>query len=242
MSKVYTDTVTSIEASQDLTLGGSGDNVIVTAGATLKTNTIKDSGGNTIWTSDGSGTLSSVNTALGGNMVLLSTQTASNAASVNFTSGIDSTYKLYIFKWYDVNPATDSTILGFQVNATDSTGYDRQITSTIFTAYNNEANTDALLTYDGGNDQANGTAFQSLDLSMGNDADSSGTGELFLFNPSNTTYVKHFYSRAQGHHSGDYAWSTFVAGYINDTTAIDDIQFKMASGNMDGVIKMYGLG
>ncbi|MDP7638040.1 MAG: hypothetical protein QF577_10910, partial [Phycisphaerae bacterium] len=116
MSKVYTDTVTSTEASQDLTLGGSGDNVIVTAGATLKTNTVKDSGGNTLWTSDGSGNLSSVNAAMKGNMVLLSTQTASNAASVSFTSGIDSTYKLYIFKFYDVNPATDNTDFQFQVN------------------------------------------------------------------------------------------------------------------------------
>ena len=178
-------------------------------------------------------------------MTLITTNTSSDAATSDFTTGIDSTYKLYIFKWHDVNPATDSAILGFQVNATDDPGgdYDQSpITSTCFTAYNNEGDSDARLVYDGGPDQANGTGFQGLDLSMGNDADSSGAGELHLFNPSNTTYVKHFYSRAQGHHSADYAWSTFVAGYINDTTAIDDIQFKMSSGNMDGIISMYGVG
>ena len=149
MSKVYTDTVTSTEASQDLTLGGSGDNVIVTAGATLKTNTIKDSGGNTLWTSDGSGNLSSVNTALKGNMVLLSTQTASNAASVSFTSGIDSTYKLYIFKFYDVNPVTDGAEFTFQCNATDSTSYDETMTTTYFRAYHDEGDTTGVLIYNG---------------------------------------------------------------------------------------------
>ena len=243
MSKVYTDTVTSIEASQDLTLGGSGDNVIVTAGATLKTNTIKDSGGNTLWTSDGSGNLSSVNTALKGNMTLLSTQTASNAASVSFTSGIDNTYKLYVFKWYDVNPATDNVKFGFQVNAVGESGYNETITSTLVQAYFSEAGSDNRLIYTGSvDDQANGTVFQVVGSAIGNGGDESNAGELFLFNPSNTTYVKHFYSRAHGYYSGDYSWSDFVGGYINTTTAIDEIQFKMSSGNMDAVIKMYGLG
>ena len=243
MSKVYTDTVTSIEASQDLTLGGSGDNVIVTAGATLKTNTVKDSGGNTLWTSDGSGNLSSVNAALKGNMVLLSTQTASNAASVSFTSGIDSTYKLYIFKFYDVNPATDSADFTFQANATNSTSYDETITSSTFAAEHTESGDSvASVAYDTGPDQAQGIAFQVLAKNVGNGGDESGAGELFLFNPSNTTYVKHFYGTMQYYYSSDRSARVFTAGYINTTTAIDDIQFKMSTGNMDAVIKMYGLG
>ena len=243
MSKVYTDTVTSTEASQDLTLGGSGDNVIVTAGATLKTNTVKDSGGNTLWTSDGSGNISSINTALASsNLILLSTQTASNAASVSFTSGIDSTYKLYIFKFYDVNPATDEADFTFQCNATDSTSYDETMTTTFFRAYHNEADDSAALNYDTSPDQAQGTAFQALAVSVGNGADKSCAGELHIFNPSSTTYVKHFYSTFNVLSGNDYTKETFVAGYINTTTAIDDIQFKMDSGNMDGVIKMYGMG
>jgi hypothetical protein len=242
MSKVYADAITTIEASQDLTLGGSGDNVIVTAGATLKTNTVKDSGGNTLWTSDGSGNLSSVNTALGGNMVLLSTQTASNAASVSFTSGIDSTYKLYIFKFYDVNPATDEAEFTFQANAVGASGYNETITSTFFRAIHDEANTTATLGYYAPWDQAQGTAFQVLAGDNGNDADASVAGELHLFNPSNTTYVKHFYSRFQANSYGDWSSYQFTSGYFNTTTAIDDMQFKMSSGNMDAVIKMYGLG
>ena len=243
MSKVYTDTVTSTEASQDLTLGGSGDNVIVTAGATLKTNTVKDSGGNTLWTSDGSGNISSINTALtSSNMFLLSTQTVSNQASVSFTSGIDNTYKLYIFKFIDVNPVTDSTNFTFQVNPTDSTGYNTTIQSTAFSAYNYEASSSTSLGGETAHDQANGTAFQKLSGSVGNGADESCAGELFLFNPSNTVYVKHFYSKINQYGADNHSARWWVAGYINDTTAIDDIQFKMSSGNMDAVIQMYGMG
>ena len=242
MSKVYTDTVTSIEASQDLTLGGSGDNVIVTAGATLKTNTIKDSGGNTIWTSDGSGNLSSINAAMTGNMVLLSTQTASNSASVSFTTGIDSTYRLYIFKFYDVNPATDAAEFSFQANASGQSGFNEVITSTYFRAYHDEADSATGLDYQTGFDQAQGTAFQKLVHDAGNGADESTAGELYLFNPSNTTYVTHFYTRCNYYHSDDFSEDIYVAGYFNVTAAIDEIQFKMSSGNMDGIIKMYGLG
>lgn len=175
-------------------------------------------------------------------MKLITTNTSSNAASSSFTSGIDSTYKLYIFKWYDVNPATDSALFQFQANASGASGYNETITSAPFNAYNDEADSDPLLTYSGGTDQAQGTAFQTIGNNLGNGGDESSVGELFLFNPSNTTYVKHFYSRAHVYHSGNYAWSDFVGGYFNTTTAIDDIQFKMSTGNMDAVIKMYGVG
>ena len=242
MSKVYTDTVTSIEASQDLTLGGSGDNVIVTAGATLKTNTIKDSGGNTLWTSDGSGNLSSINAAMKGNMVLLSTQTASNAASVNFTSGIDSTYKLYIFKWYDLNPVGDGASLKFQGNVAGQSGFNETITSSTFRVKHTEADGGAELEYTD-YDQAQGTDYQFITGNTGNDNDQSSAGTLHLFNPSNTTYVKHFYAQGQANQSNDGIFTHFTAGYFNVTGAIDEISFKMNSGNIDaGTIKMYGLG
>ena len=245
MSKVYTDTVTSIEASQDLTLGRSGDNVIVTAGATLKTNTVKDSGGNTLWTSDGSGNLSSVNTALGGNMVLLSTQTASNAASVSFTSGIDSTYKLYIFKYYDVNPATDNIQFSFQCSTDGGSNYNTTMTTTFFRTSHDEADTWAGIGYLDTCDQHQGTSYQQFgetDPGIGNGSDESGVGILHLFSPSNTTYVKHFYARSTYYQYNDRSNHSFVAGYFNTTSAIDAISFKMASGNFDGTVKMYGVG
>ena len=175
-------------------------------------------------------------------MTLITTNTSSNAASSDFTSSIDSTYKLYIFKFYDVNPATDNAHFTFQVNATDSTGYDRTMTTSYFDAYHEEDGTGGEVEYRTGYDQAQGTAFQTILPYMGNDADACGAGELHLFNPSNTTYIKHFYITTNYYYSADASYSTYVAGYINDTTAIDDIQFKMSTGNMDAVIKMYGVG
>ena len=167
---------------------------------------------------------------------------STDLASISFTSGIDSTYKLYIFKFIDINPATDSQYLTFQCNATDSTSYDETITSTAFSAGNFESGGTPGLGYAGGEDQAQGTAYQKLAWEIGNGADEGCAGTMWLFNPSNTTYVKHFYSRVNNYGATDRTIDTFFAGYINTTTAIDDIQFKMASGNFDGTIKMYGVG
>jgi hypothetical protein len=176
-------------------------------------------------------------------MTLITTNTSSNAASSSFTSGIDSTYKLYIFKFIDINPATDGTYLGFQANAVDASGYNETITSTCFQAYHSENDSSAALSYDAAGDQAQGTAFQRISsATIGNGGDESCAGELFLFNPSNTTYVKHFYSVTNSSKADDETMQIFTAGYFNITAAIDDIQFKMASGNMDAVIKMYGVG
>jgi hypothetical protein len=107
--------------------------------------------------------------------------------------------------------------------------------------YHSESDGTPALEYRTAYDQAQGTAFQTIMPYMGNGSDESGAGELHLFNPSNTTYVKHFYIKTNYYYSSDVCYSTFVGGYINDTTAIDDIQFKMSSGNMDGVIKLYGI-
>ena len=177
-------------------------------------------------------------------VVLLSTQTASDSANLDFTSGIDSTYGEYIFKFYNINPANDSVDLSFQVNATDDPGggYDTSlITSTAFQAYHQEDDGAAALSYQTGLDQAQGSGYQQLMYYMGNGSDESGAGVLHLFNPSSTTYVKHFYSRCQVTLSGGRSDDDFIAGYINDTTAIDEISFKMSSGNFDGVIQMYGI-
>ena len=178
-------------------------------------------------------------------MKLLTTNRSSNAASSSFTSKINSTYKLYIFKFYNVNPATDGTSFGFQVNATDTADYnDVTMVTTYFTAYHSEDGTQSTgaLAYDSGQDQV-GTAFQKISsASLGNGGDESVAGELYLFNPSDTTYVTHFYSESNSYKSDDETMHVFVGGYMNDTTAIDVIQFQMASGNMDAVISMYGVG
>ena len=175
-------------------------------------------------------------------MTLITTNTESNAATSDFTSGIDSTYKLYIFKFYDINPATDEVEFSFQANAAGGSGFNETMTTTFILALHHEDDSSGSLSYFAAQDQAQGTAYQQLMPYCGNGADESGAGELHLFNPSNTTNVKHFYSRGNGPSYSDVALDQFCSGYINTTSAIDEISFKMSSGNFDGTIKMYGVG
>jgi len=178
----------------------------------------------------------------GGSMNLISTQTASSSATLDFTSGIDSTYKEYVFKYINIHPQTDDVF--FEVNFRDgSTAYDASKTTTSFFAYHNEAGNDQSLAYKASRDLANATGVQTLSFdSVGNGNDESSCGELFLFSPSSTTFVKHFIARTQIYHDGDYTFDNHLAGYCNTTAAIDGVQFKMSSGNIDsGVIKLYGI-
>ena len=189
---------------------------------------------------------------MGGSLIMAMTLITNSAdtdstdlTAISFTSSIDSTYKLFIFKFIDINPVTDNAFFQFQANAAGASGYNETITSAIFIAYANEGNSDNAIQYvhDSGSDydQAQGTGYQQL-CTIGNGADESASGELLLFNPSNTTYIKHFYSTAASYHGSNYARNMRVGGYFNTTTAIDDIQFKMSSGNFDGTIKLYGIG
>ena len=175
-------------------------------------------------------------------MNLISTQTASSSSTISFTSDIDSTYKEYIFKFIDIHPATDQKNLTFQVDTGTNTNYNQTITSSSFYTYHNEGDTTTSLQYITGYDQAQGTGFQILSEATGNDNDACVCGTLHLFDPSNTTFVKNFMSRTQAAEGTGYSGDTYVAGYINTTTAITRVQFKMASGNIDaGTIKMYGV-
>jgi len=176
-------------------------------------------------------------------VVLLHDTDYSNTATASITSGIDSTYGEYIFKFYNINPATNDVTFQFQVNATDGADYnDSNITSTYFKAVHTEDDTTtASLAYDTGADLAEAASFQFLGSGIGNGADESLAGELHLFNPSSTTYVKHFYGTTSFYGQQNAEYNNYMAGYINDTTAIDDIQFKMSSGNFDGTIKMWGV-
>ena len=180
---------------------------------------------------------------VGGSMVLLSTQTASGSANLSFTSGIDSTYKEYVFKFINMHPATDQK--NFQVNFRDgSTAYDATKTTTVFEAYHDEGDGGAALQYTTARDLAQSTSAQQLSNSTGNGNDESCSGEMSLFNPSSTTFVKHFIARVQNYQGdGDgYSIQHFTAGYCNVTAAIDGVQFSFNSGNIDsGIINMYGV-
>ena len=176
-------------------------------------------------------------------MTLLTTNSDTDQASMSFTSSTDSTYKLYIFKFYDINAETDAVNFTFQVNATDGADYnDSNLTTQYFMAehYEDDSGTPAII-YKTGLDIANAATFQPLAQGLGNGADESCAGTMWLFNPSNTTYVKHFYSTFTNNNYANLMIQSFVSGFINDSTAIDDIQFKMSSGDFTGTIKMYGV-
>ncbi len=185
--------------------------------------------------------------ALGGSvakgaMTLLSTQTASSSATISFTSGIDSTYDEYVFKFINIHASAQYSNFEFQANASGGSGFNETITSTFFEAKHNENDSEALMRYKTDNDQANGTAYQNISVSAGTDNDVSCTGTLQLFNPSSTNFVKHFISTVQNYRDSDQSQISYVAGYINTTSAIDEISFKFSSGNIDsGTIKLYGV-
>ena len=178
----------------------------------------------------------------GGSMNLISTQTASSSSTISFTSGIDDTYDEYVFKFYDIHPATDNTFLTFQADTGTNTNYNQTITSTFFKALHNESGSTSALSYDTASDLAQSTSFQYLSRNVGNDNDQSISGTLQVFSPSSSTFVKHFISRTNVYTNDDYSIDSAIAGYFNTTTALTRFQFKMASGNIDsGVIKLYGI-
>jgi hypothetical protein len=179
--------------------------------------------------------------ASGGTLVLLSTQTASNSATISFTTGLNSTYDAYEFKFIDIHARTDSVYFHFNFSTDGGSNYNVTKTTTYFTAYNNESGSSNALTYETSHDLAQSTAFAPISSDVGSDADQSVAGSMILFNPSSTTYVKHFIINNSNYNQADYNNINFVAGYGNTTSAVNAIQFKMSSGNFDGVIKMYGL-
>ena len=179
---------------------------------------------------------------VGGSLVLLETQTASSSSTISFTSNIDSTYKEYIFKFIDIHPASEYAHFSFQADTGTNTNYNQTITSTAWTSTSNEGGTEAIINYQTASDQAQGTGFQYLTDQLEADNDSCAAGTLHIFDPSNTTFVKHFIARTQFHQADPSSREYYVSGYFNTTTALTRFQFKMHSGNIDaGTIKLYGV-
>jgi len=178
----------------------------------------------------------------GGGLNLISTQTASSSSSLSFTTGIDSTYKEYVFKFYNIHPASDAVSFQFNGSTDGGSNYNVTKTTTVFEAYHLENDTQTGLGYDTNNDLAQSTAYKNLAVSIGNDNDQTCSGYLHIFEPSSDTFVKHFISTNNNAVSSDYSIARYNAGYFNTTSAINAIDFKMSSGNIDsGVIKLYGV-
>ena len=178
-----------------------------------------------------------------GSMNLITTNTiTSGVSSSSFTSNIDSTYDTYIFKYINIHPASDG--VRFTVNFRDGgSAFDATKTSTHFYTFHDEADSTTNLRYDTAHDLAQSTAYQDLNTSgVGNGDDESISGSLFLFSPSDTTFVKHFITNCNQYRGDNISENDYSAGYGNTTSAINAVDFKFSSGNIDsGTFKLYGI-
>ena len=188
-------------------------------------------------------TFGSLNT---GSMVFIKKLTASSSGTLSFVDGassvvLDNTYKEYIFTFKDIHGSADSHFV-FQGSTNGGSSYGVTMTSSYFQAYHAENDSDSGVDYYTDSDLAQSTSFQRLMRHIGADNDQSGVGYLHLFNPSSTTFVKHFIAVTNMSNKDDLTYNPYVAGYFNTTSAIDAIQFKMESGNIDaGDICLYGI-
>jgi hypothetical protein len=174
---------------------------------------------------------------------LISTHTASSSSSLDITSGIDSTFDVFQWVFTNMHPQSDAKF-AFQFDTGTNTNYNQTMTTTFFYAWHKEDDSSAGMGYAGSNDQAEGTAYQPLsgEIVESSDADSSISGILTLYDPSSSTYVKHFTAVTTYFQQDPALQNAYTAGYVNTTTALTRISFKFESGNIDsGVIKMYGI-
>jgi len=177
-----------------------------------------------------------------GSMVLLTTSTASSSSSISFTSNIDSTYPIYRFEFLNIHPATDDITFQFQCDTGTNTNYNQTMTTTTYRATLGESDTSPAFSYLSGSDQANGTGYQLIAGSVGNDNDQGISGDMYVYNPSSSTFTKHFITNINSIAHSDRTNYNVTAGYINTATAITRFDFKFSSGNIDsGTIKLYGI-
>ena len=209
----------------------SAANLITTSGVVLKGAVNNDSFDN----------VTALPSSFGDGITLISSQTASNSASISFTSGLTSTYKAYKFVFSSIHPRTDNVDFSFNMSTDSGSSYNVTKTTTFFSGIHLENDSFADIEYGASLDLAQSTSFQFLTDNSGGDSDESLSGSLILFNPSSTTYVKHFISRINNGESTPSSIDTNVAGYGNTTSAVNAVQFKFASGNMDGTIYLYGI-
>ena len=184
-----------------------------------------------------------------GSLVPIKTLTASGSATLSFVHGtdgvvLDSTYPIYKFEFINMHSDYFDPADTFQFNLSTDSGsnYNVTKTTTFFRAFHDEADTATGLGYRTADDLAQSTSFQKLGVGVGTDSDIGCTGTLQLFNPSSTTYVKHFIAECNEPYFSTYSIINYVSGYANTTSAINGIRFQYNGGNIDsGKIKLYGI-
>ena len=246
MSRVYADAIEPRKPTQDITLGTAGETITL-PGNDLRVNTVKDKGGNTLWTSDGSGNLSSVSSGFSQNSKLLSTQTASNNTDVAFTTQLTSTYDLYCFKWIECQSVSDET--SFSFNGSDDTSshvYNVSKVSSFYFTWNAASGGSPALTQWSTGQLGRGTGYQRLNMGTDdviNRPAASCSGELWLFEPANTTKITHWISVGTGVDSTPGVYGVYTGGYFDIAGAITAINFQQwsPSTGFNGTIKLYGI-
>ena len=182
-----------------------------------------------------------------GALTLIKTLTASSSSTLSFVHGssdvvLDNTYPIYLFKFINIHPATNSTAFRFNLSVDTGSNYNVTKTTTVIQYYHDEGGSATALQYDTGMDLAQSTNPQIIAENIGNGNDECASGDMYLFSPSSTTFVKHFLISSASYYAVDYSNNYYVAGYGNTTSAIDAVQFTMSSGNIDaGTIKLYGI-
>ena len=177
-----------------------------------------------------------------GDLVFISRSTASSSSSLSITSGIDSTYKEYIFFFNNMHPATNDTSFNVNFSIDGGSNYNVTKTTSYFRSVHDEPDSYTAVAYETSRDLAQGTGYQNLSSGIDADDDGSVSGYLHLFDPSNTTFVKHFFSVTNAMVHANYCMTDFCGGYGNTTSAINAVNFKMTSGNIDsGTIDLYGV-
>ena len=180
-------------------------------------------------------------------MILIKTLTASSSSTLSFVHGssdvvLDSTYPVYLFKFINIHPETDDKDFQFNLSVDSGSNYNVTKTDAVFRGYHTEDGSGSGVGYQSSMDLAQSTNFANMCSGLGNGNDESLSGEFYLFNPSSTTFIKHYVIRTNSYHGGNLTLDHYTAGYGNTTSAVDAVQFKMSSGDIDaGTIKLYGI-
>lgn len=237
MTKIYADSIEPASGTT-LTVGSSGNNAVVT-GNDIRANVLQDLGGNALFTSNGSGVLSGINSSFGSSLALLTTLTPSATASVELTGISAATYVEYFIVMTNMIPATNATHLQFQVT-TDGTNFDEPITNGMVRAYRSSSYAGDF-GFDGTVCQSNGTAFQSMFEGTANTSTGNMNGTLRIWNPGGSRWKSFQVESTVVASSGSIKW-TGTGGTIATTDTLTGIKFQFSSGNItSGIIQIYGV-
>tara|TARA_R100000963_G_C4639507_1_gene103226 strand:- start:208 stop:963 length:756 start_codon:yes stop_codon:yes gene_type:complete len=250
MSKINVNTVAPSSAV-DLTLGASGDDVLVPSGATLKANKIFDAGGNNVITSDGSGNLT-VNASMAGDMALITTQDFDDVASLEIkasaTTGFNTDYPIYLMKLINVFPEADGGTLQLDFSTDDGSSYAVTKTTVLSRVYRTMSDgTSAVGIRPGSYMRGDSTSVAILATADCDRADNSYQGDIWFFNLGSASIYKYFWGALvsqypEGAGATDISmYGNWSAGRLKTTSDIDAIKVLSSAGNITGSIKLFGI-